>query len=122
MKNAMLGAAALAAALLTACASAATPRTDTGATGSSTSTAPSTVVAAPPVRSTPTPTQVVAPKPPPNHCAHNTAAQLVLVKLDVQRMWLCARSRTVSTNPITSGMAGPDTRTPTGHYRIQGRN
>ena len=37
-------------------------------------------------------------------------------------MWLCARSRTVYTNPITSGMSGQYTETPTGRYHIQGRN
>jgi lipoprotein-anchoring transpeptidase ErfK/SrfK len=46
----------------------------------------------------------------------------VLVKLDVQHMWLCSRSRTVYSNAITSGMVGPYTKTPTGHFHIQGLN
>ena len=37
-------------------------------------------------------------------------------------MWLCAHSRTVYSNAITSGMLGPDTKTPTGHFHIQGLN
>jgi lipoprotein-anchoring transpeptidase ErfK/SrfK len=35
---------------------------------------------------------------------------------------MCARHRTVRDTPITSGMAGQYTETPTGHYTIQGRN
>jgi lipoprotein-anchoring transpeptidase ErfK/SrfK len=60
----------------------------------------------------------VRPKPV-NHCAHNTAAQLVKVSIRAQHAWLCARTRTVFDTAITSGMVGRDTSTPTGSYRIQ---
>ncbi len=58
---------------------------------------------------------------PVNHCATNTADQLVLVSVRAQRMWLCHRRTTVRANPITTGMLGQYTETPTGHYRIEGR-
>jgi hypothetical protein len=61
------------------------------------------------------------PKPEPNHCAQNPAPQKVIVSIAAQHMWLCARHRTVRDNPITSGMAGPYTQTPTGNFVIQGR-
>jgi len=35
-------------------------------------------------------------------------------------MWLCERGRVAKDVPITSGMVGRDTETPTGRYRIQG--
>jgi lipoprotein-anchoring transpeptidase ErfK/SrfK len=56
-----------------------------------------------------------------NHCAHNAAAQKVLVSIRKQHLWMCARHRTVYDTPVTTGMAGPWTSTPTGRYRIQGR-
>jgi lipoprotein-anchoring transpeptidase ErfK/SrfK len=121
MRTAIAGAAALAAALLAACGSGAgTPQQTSSAPKPVTSTvpAPATLSATP----TPPSAEIAVAKPPPNHCASNRAPQLVLVKLDVQRMWLCARSRTVYTNPITSGMLGQYTETPTGRYHIQGRN
>lgn len=59
---------------------------------------------------------------PVNHCAHNRAAQLVLVSISDQRAWLCARSRTVFSTAVTTGMRGRATVTPTGHFRIQGRD
>lgn len=37
-------------------------------------------------------------------------------------MWLCRRTHTVYSNPITSGMQGAYTETPTGHFHIQGLN
>jgi lipoprotein-anchoring transpeptidase ErfK/SrfK len=75
---------------------------------------------APPTTSAPPAGEIAVAQPPPNHCARNTATQLVLVRLDVQHMWLCARSRTVYSTAITSGMLGQYTETPTGHYRVQG--
>jgi lipoprotein-anchoring transpeptidase ErfK/SrfK len=59
---------------------------------------------------------------PVNHCAHNRAGQRIIVSVAAQRMWLCAHRHTVRTNPVTTGMSGRSTRTPTGHYTIQGRN
>jgi lipoprotein-anchoring transpeptidase ErfK/SrfK len=64
----------------------------------------------------PTPTQSHPP------CAGNTAGQLVLVSLRSQYLWMCAGRHLAYSTPITSGMAGPDTATPTGSYRIQGLN
>jgi lipoprotein-anchoring transpeptidase ErfK/SrfK len=123
----MFAAAALAAALLTACASGSAPqRPSTSAappTSASTSLAAAAAPTTAPVVSAPPAAEIAVPKPPPpDHCASNTSPQLVLVKLDVQRMWLCARSRTVYSNAITSGMIGQYTETPTGRYHIQGRN
>ena len=48
--------------------------------------------------------------------------QLVLVSLRRQHMWMCAGRHLVKDTPITSGMAGPYTSTPTGRYAIQGRD
>lgn len=62
------------------------------------------------------------PRPPVNHCAHNTAAQLVLVSITDQHAWLCAGTRTAYSTAVTTGMNTADTRTPTGRYQIQGRN
>ena len=125
MRIATLGIAALAAAALTACGSGAgAAREDTSTPIFQPVTSAPAPTSAPPVAAAP-PAEIAvppAPKPPPNHCAHNTAAQLVLVKLDVQHLWLCSRSRTVYSTAITSGMAGQYTETPTGHFHIQGLN
>lgn len=66
--------------------------------------------------------RAAAPTAPVDHCAHNRAAQLVLVSISDQRAWLCARSRTVFSTAVTTGMRGRATVTPTGHFRIQGRD
>jgi lipoprotein-anchoring transpeptidase ErfK/SrfK len=80
---------------------------------------PSTPVSAP---STPTTSHKPAP-PPPNHCAGNTISQLVKVSLADQHLWLCAKSKTVLDTPITSGASSlPYDSTPTGNFRIQGRD
>jgi lipoprotein-anchoring transpeptidase ErfK/SrfK len=72
------------------------------------------------------PSATAKPAPPkapkPNRCARNHARQLVLVSITEQHAWLCARSRTVYSTAVTTGMSGADTRTPTGKYRIEGRN
>ncbi|MGH8963317.1 MAG: L,D-transpeptidase [Jatrophihabitantaceae bacterium] len=60
--------------------------------------------------------------PPPNLCLHNTAAQLILVSITRQHAWLCAKSRTAYSTAVTTGMNTADTRTPTGRFRIQGRD
>jgi lipoprotein-anchoring transpeptidase ErfK/SrfK len=63
------------------------------------------------------------PKPKPvNHCSANHARQLVLVSISAQHAWLCARGRTVYSTAVTTGRDGRDTRTPTGHFTVQGRN
>jgi hypothetical protein len=62
------------------------------------------------------------PRPKPNRCAHNDAAQKVIVSIAAQHLWMCARHRLVRQTPVTTGMAGPYTNTPTGNYWIQGRN
>ena len=63
------------------------------------------------------------PRPRPvNRCAANTAAQLVLVDISEQHAWFCAAARTVYSTAVTTGMDTPDTRTPTGHFRIQSKN
>jgi hypothetical protein len=67
----------------------------------------------------------VAPKPhkppPPNYCAGNSIAQLVKVSIKSQHLWLCAKSRTVLSTPITSGAVDvPYDATPTGNFHIEG--
>ena len=55
----------------------------------------------------------------PNPCRHNAHGQLVKVDLTSQRLWMCQASTIAHQTPITSGMVGQYTHTPTGHYRIQ---
>jgi lipoprotein-anchoring transpeptidase ErfK/SrfK len=62
-----------------------------------------------------------APKPR-NFCAHNAAAQKVIVRISKQHAWMCAHHRDVFDTAVTTGMVGQWTHTPTGHYMIQGRN
>jgi lipoprotein-anchoring transpeptidase ErfK/SrfK len=57
----------------------------------------------------------------PNACAHNRAPQKIIVSIARQHMWLCARHRLVRDNPVTTGMATPSTRTPTGNFHVQYR-
>jgi lipoprotein-anchoring transpeptidase ErfK/SrfK len=59
---------------------------------------------------------------PPDRCAGSTAAQLVLVDLSAQHLWMCARGHTVRDTPVTTGRDDGGNRTPTGHYRVQGRD
>jgi hypothetical protein len=61
-------------------------------------------------------------RPTPNRCAHNDAAQKVIVSVAAQHLWMCARHRLVRQTPVTTGMVGQWTNTPTGNYWIQGRN
>jgi lipoprotein-anchoring transpeptidase ErfK/SrfK len=82
--------------------------------------APSTVP--PSVASTstqPVPTRRAAPK---NFCARNRAPQKVIVKVRAQHAWMCAGRRAVYDTPVTTGIPGEWTSTPTGNYVIQGRN
>jgi lipoprotein-anchoring transpeptidase ErfK/SrfK len=74
--------------------------------------------------SSPAPAQPSRARPPKpvDHCAHHTARQLVLVSVAAQHAWFCAHAHTVFDTPVTTGMSGPDTHTPLGHYHIQGRN
>jgi hypothetical protein len=120
-----LGAVAvLAAALAAGCATGHVARHVTNAGGNAAANSPvadstlHTVPGAPASAERPAPTKA----PEPNHCARNKARQLVLVSIRAQHAWLCARSRTVYSTAVTTGMSGPDTRTPTGKYTIQSRN
>lgn len=102
------------------------------AAAGSASSAPSAISARPsaPVatRSAPsaTPSRHVAARaaspvnPPPNPCARNRATHAVRVSLAEQHLWMCARQTVAYGTPITSGVVGPYTSTPTGHFRIQG--
>lgn len=58
--------------------------------------------------------------PPANPCAQNTSGKLVKVNLHRQRMYLCTATTLSFTSPVTSGMRGQYTETPTGRFRIQG--
>jgi L,D-transpeptidase catalytic domain len=87
--------------------------------------APQSSRAAPPTIAAVTPrTTAHAPKlkPKPNACARNAAAQLVLVSVTKQHLWMCARSHLVYSAAVTTGAVDlPDDSTPTGTYRIQGK-
>ena len=121
-----LGAVAvLAAALAAGCATGHVARNATNGGGGAVANSPvadSTLHGT--TRSTPqTPSTKAAPKAAsPNRCARNHARQLVLVSISEQHAWLCARSRTVYSTAVTTGMTGANTRTPTGKYTIEGRN
>jgi hypothetical protein len=65
---------------------------------------------------------VVRVRPVVTPCTANRRPQWVFVSLKRQHMWLCEKNRVAEQTPITSGMTGPDTETPTGRYRIQGLN
>jgi lipoprotein-anchoring transpeptidase ErfK/SrfK len=84
--------------------------------------APTSGTAATPTPRPPAPAKQVR-RAPVNHCAVNSRPRLVKVDLSVQRAWMCARSRTVRTAPITSGASAlPYRATPKGWFRIEGRN
>jgi lipoprotein-anchoring transpeptidase ErfK/SrfK len=57
---------------------------------------------------------------PPNPCAHNRDRQLVRVSLRKQHMWLCAHRHLAYDSPVTSGVVGQYTSTPTGNFAVQG--
>ena len=67
------------------------------------------------------PTPTVA-RPVRTPCTANNRPRWVFVSLRRQHLWMCARHRVVKDSAITSGMLGQYTETPTGDYRIQGRN
>ncbi|MBE7189961.1 L,D-transpeptidase [Jatrophihabitans endophyticus] len=57
-----------------------------------------------------------------SRCPTTRADQVVVVSIAVQHAWLCHRGRTVRGFPVTTGRTTRNMRTPTGHFRIQGRN
>jgi lipoprotein-anchoring transpeptidase ErfK/SrfK len=119
-------------ALLAGCAesqsSSSTPRTTTVPihTASAAAAAPPVAAVSPAASSAavrPRPASAVRPRPASvNHCKHNTAAQLVKVSIHAQHAWMCARTQTVFSTAITTGMVGQYTSTPTGDYHVQGRS
>ncbi|MFN2518593.1 MAG: L,D-transpeptidase [Jatrophihabitantaceae bacterium] len=63
------------------------------------------------------------PTPTPNACAENTDAQLVLVSIAAQHVWMCARTHLVYGAPVTTGAVDPPyDNTPTGSYQIQAKD
>jgi L,D-transpeptidase catalytic domain len=54
-------------------------------------------------------------------CTANRQRKWVFVSIRRQHMWMCARHRIAYDTPITSGMVGQYTNTPTGRFVIQGR-
>lgn len=56
----------------------------------------------------------------PNPCAKNQSEHAVRVSLKQQHMWLCAKQTVAYGTPITSGVVGEYTSTPTGQFHIQG--
>lgn len=69
--------------------------------------------------SAPTPTTAARPVWTP--CRSNTAAQLVYVSIASQHLWMCARTTLVRDTPVTTGMVGEYTNTPTGSYHVQSK-
>ena len=67
----------------------------------------------------PTPAPSVVAKTAPNPCRHNRHGRLVKVNLQRQHLWMCQATTIAHQTPITSGIVGRYTHTPTGHYRIQ---
>jgi hypothetical protein len=67
-----------------------------------------------------------APKPttPPafDPCATNSGGQLVYVSVARQHLWMCSGHGIVRDDPVTTGMVGEYTNTPTGTYAIQARD
>jgi lipoprotein-anchoring transpeptidase ErfK/SrfK len=61
------------------------------------------------------------PTPATTPCTNNARSRYVFVSLRRQRMWMCAKHRVAYATPITSGMVGPDTATPTGTFHVEGR-
>ncbi len=117
----LAGAAVAVAVLTTSCSS----RTSGGA---STTDAAATVRSAPATTSAPAAVHAPstsgpnspAPAVPPSPCAKNKAAQLVLVKVGEQRVWMCERHAVVFTSAVTTGAVDlPYDATPTGTFRIQ---
>ena len=61
-------------------------------------------------------------KPSPNACAGNTAAQLALVSVAKQHIWMCSRAHLVYDAAVTTGAVElPYDSTPTGTYEIQAK-
>lgn len=76
--------------------------------------------ASPAARSTASPLARRAPITTP--CTGNSLPKYVFVSLAAQRLWMCARRQVAFATPITSGMTGEYTETPTGTFTIQGRD
>jgi hypothetical protein len=54
-------------------------------------------------------------------CTRNHKPKWVFVSIRRQHMWMCAGRKVAYETPITSGMVGQYTNTPTGRFVIQGR-
>jgi hypothetical protein len=111
--------AAAAAMLLTGCSTASTAGSPAGAAK------PAAATSTPPAARVPAAAPVAARakvKAPPNPCAKNNVAQLVRVSIHQQHLWMCAHRHVAYSTPITSGMVGQYTSTPTGNFTVQGFN
>jgi lipoprotein-anchoring transpeptidase ErfK/SrfK len=113
---------AMVVAMLSACAATSTPHGSRTSAAPAPRPTPSRHVAAHTAPLPEQPVQQPVHKHRTNHCAHNRAAQKVIVSIKAQHLWMCARHRLVRQTPVTTGMVGQWTNTPTGNYRIQGRN
>jgi lipoprotein-anchoring transpeptidase ErfK/SrfK len=109
----------LAAAVLAACgADVAGDRTTPSRTAPT--TAPAEVAAGAPRMTAAAPAPKAKPKP--NACAGNAEAQLVLVSVTKQHLWMCAARRLVYNAAVTTGAVDlPYDSTPTGSYLIQAK-
>jgi lipoprotein-anchoring transpeptidase ErfK/SrfK len=56
-----------------------------------------------------------------NMCATNTHAQFVLVDIAQQHAWMCAGTKQVYNTPVTTGATVNGDDTPTGTWRVQGK-
>jgi lipoprotein-anchoring transpeptidase ErfK/SrfK len=75
-----------------------------------------------PVAVRPSPQAAVPHTNVPSPCVHNSKAQLVVVSIERQHEWACARSRTVLSTAVTTGADRPGERTPKGTFAVQGLN
>lgn len=57
-----------------------------------------------------------------NRCRYNTAPQKVIVDIQAQHAWMCAKHRDVFDTPVTTGRTTRYTHTPHGHFVIEGRD
>lgn len=117
--------ASLAVLMLSGCAyqTAATSTSSASGVAAAATQRPAAVVATPVPTATPTPKVTTAPKPVAvNQCAHNTAAQHVLVSVKAQHLWMCQHTRVVWTAAVTTGAVDlPYRDTPIGTFTIQGK-
>ena len=97
----------------------AAPAARTPVTRTAVATPAAAVATTAPATSVPTTVPTTTAAPAPNPCAANRYAQLVRVSVRHQRLWMCAHHTLVRATPVTTGIVGQYTSTPTGDYVVQ---